>query len=157
MSEKLVSLTPEGRARLEAELAQLRDERRPQVVQRLHSAREDSEAWDNPEVQEAKNELAFVDGRIKELERTLAHAGVIEHRGKDVVELGAKVTLRAAEDGEEEEEVYYIVGSAEAQPAEGRISDQSPVGKALLGHRKGERVTVTTPAGSRELVIERID
>ncbi|MHB1006756.1 MAG: transcription elongation factor GreA [Chloroflexota bacterium] len=155
MSEKLVSLTPEGRARLEAELDQLRTERRAQVVQRLHAAREDSEAWDNPEVQEAKNELSFVDGRIQELEHTLAHAAVIEHRGKDVVELGAKVTLRADEDGEEE--VYYIVGSAEAQPAEGRISDQSPVGKALLGHHKGERVMVTTPAGSHELIIDRID
>ena len=80
---------------------------------------------------------------------------MIEHRGKDVVELGAKVTLRAEEDAEEE--VYYIVDSAEAQPAEGRISDQSPVGKALLGHHKGERVAVTTPAGSRELIIEQID
>jgi transcription elongation factor GreA len=155
MGDKTVALTPEGRARLEAELNELRTERRPLVVQRLHVAREDSEAWDNPEVQEAKNELAFVDGRIQELERMLSQAEVIAHRRHDVVELGSKVTLHSKEDGEEE--VYFIVGSAEAQPAEGRISDQSPVGRAVMGHRVGDAVEVETPAGSRELVITGIE
>lgn len=155
MGDKTVSLTPEGRARLEAELEQLRTERRPQVVQRLHIAREDSEAWDNPEVQEAKNELAFVDGRIKELERMLSHAQVIAPTSHGVVELGSRVTLGSEEDGEDE--VYHIVGSAEAQPAQGRISDQSPVGKAVIGHRVGDVVHVETPAGTRQLVIKRIE
>lgn len=155
MSDKTVALTPEGRARLEAELNELRTDRRPQVVQRLHVAREDSEAWDNPEVQEAKNELAFVDGRIQELERMLSHAEVIAHTRHGVVELGSKVTLHGEEDGEDE--VYYIVGSAEARPAEGRISDQSPVGRAVMGHRVGDTVAVETPSGTRELVITRIE
>lgn len=155
MGDKTVALTPEGRARLEAELHQLRTERRPQVVQRLHVAREDSEAWDNPEVQEAKNELAFVDGRIQELERMLSQAEVIAHRSHDVVELGSKVTLFSEDDGEDE--VYFIVGSAEAEPAKGRISDQSPVGRAVKGHRVGDRVQVETPSGTRELVIKSIE
>lgn len=155
MSDKTVLLTPEGRARLEAELDHLRMEHRPQVVQRLHIAREDSEAWDNPEIQEAKNELAFVDGRIQELERTLSHAQLIEHTSHDVVELGSTVTLHSEED--DEDEVYHIVGSAEAQPAQGRISDQSPVGKAVMGHRVGDVIHVETPAGTRDLVIKRIE
>ncbi len=156
MSDRIVSLTPEGRARLQAELEHLRNVRRPEVVQRIQAARQDSEAWDNPEVQEAKDELAFVDGRIKELERTLAQAAVIEPRAPaGVVGLGSRVTLRNEEDGEEE--VYTIVGPAEAQPSRGRISDQSPVGKAIMGHRVGEHVTVVTPAGTRELVITNVE
>mgnify|MGYP005846319969 FL=1 len=156
MSDKAIPLTPEGRTRLNAELEHLRNVRRPQIVQRIQAARQDSEAWDNPEVQEAKDELAFVDGRIKELEHTLSHAALIEHpMAEGVVQLGARVTLLNEEEGEEE--VYVIVGPAEAQPAQGRISDQSPVGKAIMGHRVGDRVTVETPAGARQLLITKIE
>ena len=156
MDEKSVALTPEGRRKLEAELKQLREERRPQVVQRLQSARQESEAWDNPEVAEAKDDLAFVDGRIRELERILAKAEVISQPvTHNVVTLGSRVTLRNEE--AEEEEVYFIVGSAEAQPGQGRISDKSPVGKAVLGHHVGDRVHVETPAGERELIIANIE
>jgi transcription elongation factor GreA len=156
MDEQTTSLTPEGRARLEAELMTLREERRPQVVQRLHAAREDSEAWDNPEILEAKNELSFVDGHIQEMERMLAKAGTIQQSiTPDVVTLGSRVTLHNEE--AKEDEVYTIVGSAEAQPSAGRISDRSPVGKAMLGHRVGERVQVQTPAGPLELVITKVE
>lgn len=156
MDEQTISLTPEGRARLEAELKTLREERRPQVVQRLHAAREDSEAWDNPEILEAKNELSFVDGHIQELGRTLANAGTIrQSTTPGVVTLGSRVTLHNEE--AKEDDVYTIVGSAEAQPSAGKISDRSPVGKAMLGHRVGERVQVETPAGPLELVITKVE
>jgi transcription elongation factor GreA len=156
MDEQTISLTPEGKARLEAELKTLREERRPLVVQRLHAAREDSEAWDNPEILEAKNELSFVDGRIQDLERMLAKAGTIQQsKTPDVVTLGSRVTLHNAEANEDE--VYTIVGSAEAQPAAGKISDRSPVGKAVLGHRVGQLVQVETPAGPVELVITKVE
>jgi len=152
---KTIPLTPEGRVRLEEELNHLRTEHRPAVVQRLQTAREESEAWDNPEFLEAKNELAFIDGRIKELERMLAQATVIPQPAtRGVVALGSRVMLRNQEG---EEEVYTIVGSAEAKPAEGRISDKSPVGKAVLGRRLGDTVEVETPAGPRALVIVKID
>ncbi|MHB1133133.1 MAG: GreA/GreB family elongation factor [Chloroflexota bacterium] len=156
MEEQSVSLTPEGRVRLENELKELREVRRPAVVQRLHSAREDSEAWDNPEIIEAKNDLSFVDGRIQEIERTLDTASVIQpgHPG-GVVTLGSRVTLHNDETGEDD--IYTIVGSAEAQPRLGRISDRSPVGKAVLNRRRGERVQVETPEGPVELVITRVE
>ena len=155
MDEQTIALTPEGRARLEAELKTLREVRRPQVVQRLHAAREDSEAWDNPEVLEAKNELSFVDGRIQELEHMLARAATIQQpKTPGVVTLGSRVTLHNEEANEEE--VYTIVGSAEAQPSAGKISDRSPVGKAVMGHRVGDRVQVETPEGTLEFVITKI-
>ncbi len=158
MSDKVVSLTAQGQQRLQAELDSLRNERRPAVVERLQIAREDSEAWDNPEVQEAKDELAFVDGRIQELERTLADAEIIEEGAKGVVSLGSTVTVVGeGEDEDGEEEVYQIVGSAEAMPAEGRISDESPVGSALLGKKVRQKVKVQTPSGTRTLVIRKIE
>ena len=156
MEEETISLTPEGRAHLEEELKELREVRRPVTVQRLHNAREDSEAWDNPEVLEAKNDLSFIDGRIQDIERTLAKAGVIQPgQSAGVVRLGSRVTLRNDETGEDE--VYTIVGSAEAQPRLGRISDRSPVGKAVLNRRQGERVQVETPEGPIELVITSVE
>lgn len=156
MEDKTISLTPEGRARLEAELKHLREEHRPQVVQRLHTAREDSEAWDNPEIIEAKNDLSFVDGRIQEIERTLAKAAPIPAlKTPGLVTLGSRVTLHNEETGEDE--VYTIVGSAEAQPREGKISDRSPVGRAVLGHREQDKVQVETPAGPLDLLIARVE
>jgi transcription elongation factor GreA len=156
MEDETIALTPEGRAKLQAELKHLREERRPQVVQRLHTAREDSEAWDNPEIIEAKNDLSFVDGRIQEIERTLSKASSIPQvKTPGLVTLGSRVTLHNEETSEDE--IYTIVGSAEAQPREGRISDRSPVGRAVLGHRVGDTVQVETPAGPLELVIAKVE
>jgi transcription elongation factor GreA len=156
MEDRTIVLTPEGMKKLKAELDHLRAERRPDVVQRLQAAREQSEAWDNPDLIEAKNELAFLDGKIMELESMLGKATVLEPtKTKGVVGIGSRVTLRSDED--DEDEVYTIVSSVEAQPKEGKISNESPVGKALIGHRVGERIQVETPAGTRELVVTQIE
>jgi transcription elongation factor GreA len=156
MPERLM-LTPEGREKLRAELEHLRNVRRKEAVERLQAARELSDAWDSPEYIEAKNEMSFIEGRIITIERMLAEAGIIPTDrpagATDFVRLGCKVTV-VNEDGEEE--TYILVGSAEADPRLGRISNQSPVGQALLGRRVGERVQVVAPGGMRELTVRSI-
>ncbi|MBI3978789.1 MAG: transcription elongation factor GreA [Chloroflexi bacterium] len=152
--EKPVVLTPEGRRKLVEELDHLRQVRRPEILDRLRAAREVADTWDSPEYVEAKNDQAFVEGRIRALEATLAAAKVLEaHKGSQV-ELGSRVAIR---DEEGEESLYTIVGPQEASPAHGKISDESPVGRALLGHRAGDEVQVTTPAGPRRLAILRVE
>ncbi len=154
MPERLM-LTPEGRAKLLAELDHLRDVRRKEAVERLQSARELSDAWDSPEYTEAKNEMSFIEGRVITLERLLAEAGVINTEGGATsVRLGSKVVVVNEDD---EEEQYTIVGSAEAEPRHGRISNQSPVGQALLGRRPGDQLSVLAPGGMRKLTVKSVD
>ncbi len=148
-------LTATGYARLMAELDHLRTVRRHEVSVRLMAAREVG-VWDSPEYQSAREEQAFVEGRIATLERLLARAEVVEVAQTTAwpsVEIGSTVLLRD-EDGETEQ--YDIVGTMEAEPAKGRISNQSPVGRAVLGHRPGETVEVDTPMGTRRLTIVEI-
>ncbi len=148
-------LTPAGYARLMAELDYLRTVRRHELAERLRSAREVG-VWDSPEYLSAREEQAFVEGRIATLEKLLAQAEVVEvvpSTAWPSVEVGSTVTLRD-ETGEEEQ--YAIVGAMEAEPGEGRISNQSPVGRALMGHRSGETVDVETPMGPRRLTIVQI-
>lgn len=157
MPERLM-LTPEGREKLRAELENLRNVRRKEAVERLQAARELSDAWDSPEYMEAKNEMSFIEGRIQTLERLLAEAGVITMEkpagGVQFVRLGSTVTV-LNEDGEEEH--YTIVGSAEADPRTGKISNQSPVGQALLGRRVSDKVKAVAPGGMREFTVLSID
>ena len=148
-------LTPTGYARLMAELDHLRTVRRHEVSERLRAAREVG-VWDSPEYLAAREEQAFVEGRIATLEKVLAQAEVVEvavAAAWPSVEIGSTVTLRD-ESGEQEQ--YAIVGSMEAEPAKGRISNQSPVARALMGHRPGETVDVETPMGTRRLTIIEI-
>ena len=148
-------LTLEGFNKLQAELDYLRTIKRQQVADRLHEAMEGGELIEDAEYEAAKNEQAFVEGRIQELEILLANARVIEETGKmDVVQLAAKVTIQ--EDTLEPEN-YVIVGPAEANPREGRISNESPLGRALLGHRKGDLVTVNAPDGSFTIRILKVE
>jgi transcription elongation factor GreA len=156
MHDKPVFLTPEGRAKLEAELKHLREVRRPQVAEQIRASKEFTDTDDNAEFEEAKNEQAFVEGRILTLEKMLANAVMIEanHQVHDAVRLGSTVTVRD-EDGEEDK--YTIVGSAEVDALHGKISNESPVGRALLGKHVGDVVEVTTPAGSLRLKISAID
>lgn len=156
MNDRTVFLTPEGRAKLEAELQFLRDVRRAEIAERIKAAKDFSDATDNPELDEAKNEQAFTEGRILTIERMLAHAQTItqDSTQHSVVKLGSVVTVS---DDTGATEKYFIVGSAEANPREGRISNQSPVGEALLGRRVGEAVEVVTPGGRITFRVEAIN
>ena len=152
MSQNENFLTPEGLAKLEQELEYLRTVRRPEVAERIQRAKESRSAVNSPEYEEAKNEQGFVEGKILDLENIIANAKIIhpEALSSDSVQLGSKVTVRHR-DGNED--YYTIVGSAEANPSEGKISNASPVGKALLEKRVGDEVEVPVPAGMRKLTI----
>jgi transcription elongation factor GreA len=148
-------MTVAGRERLAGELAKLRQVRRPELVDRLRVARE-AGGWHNSEYLAARDELAFLDTRIATLERLLARAEVVVPstvRYPKRVEVGTTVTVR---DESGAEERYTIVGPAEANPRQGFISYESPVGRALVGHGIGETVEVRAPAGARRLTILQI-
>lgn len=156
MHEKPVYLTPEGRAKLESELKHLREVRRPEVAERIRLSKELTDTDDNAEFEEAKNEQAFVEGRVLTVEKMLANAVMIDHHpdAHDAVRLGSNVTVV---DDEGEVEHYTIVGSAEVDPLNGKISNESPVGRALLGRRIDDVVAVTTPAGPLRLRVSAIN
>ena len=144
-------LTQEGYDRLLKELDYLRTEKRSEVADRLRNAMEDGELIENAELEAAKNEQSFVEGRIKELEILLANAKLIEENASnDTIQVGSKVKVK--EDGFDPEE-YVIVGHAEADPRLGRISNESPLGKALLNHKAGDKVKVEAPGGAFEIDI----
>ncbi len=155
MADKPTFLTPEGRAKLETELEYLRNTRRAQVAERIHSAKEEGDIMENSAYDEAKNEQAFVEGRIMTIEQMLKNAVMIqETRATDTVGLGTTVTV--VERGRKGDEIFQIVGSAEADPAKGRISNESPVGRALMGKRVGDEIQVRIPDGVRHLRISEI-
>jgi len=149
-------LTKEGFEKLQDELEYLRTVKRQEVADRLHEAMEGGELIENAEYEAAKNEQAFVEGRIQELEMLLATARVIEddkRKRADSIQVGSTVTIQ--EDGFEEE-TYTIVGAAEANPRDGKISNESPIGKAILNHRAGDEVQVEAPDGSYKIRILKI-
>jgi transcription elongation factor GreA len=156
MQDKVVYLTPEGKQRFTAELRELQTVRRHEVEEQIRRAKEFADAVDNAEYDEAKQEQAFVEGRIQELERLLSNAKVIEEPtagGTDYVRMGSHIKVS---DNEGEEETYYLVGSHEADPRRGLISNESPIGRALIGKRVGDEVTVVAPAGAFNLKILEI-
>jgi transcription elongation factor GreA len=148
-------LTQEGYDKLQKELDYLRSEKRREVADRLHSAIEESNRLsEDPEYEAAKNEQAFVEGRIRDLELILAQARIIVENGEHTyVQVGAKVTIQ---ENSSEPEVYTIVGAAEANPREGLISNESPLGRALLDHKVGDLVTVNAPSGAFKVKITAI-
>jgi len=144
-------LTREGFERLQKELDHLRTEKRIEVADRLREALEDGELIENAELEAAKNEQSFVEGRIKELEILLSNAHLIEETNHtDSIQVGSKVKVQ--EEGYDPEE-YVIVGAAEADPRLGRISNESPLGKALLNKKAGDKVKVEAPGGEFEIEI----
>ncbi|MEP7291528.1 MAG: transcription elongation factor GreA, partial [Chloroflexota bacterium] len=146
MSEKAY-LTAEGAEELQREMQMLIDVRRPDLAHKLTEAVAQGDLKENADYHDAKEQLAFVEGRIKYLENVLRSAEIISRNGNsDVVSVGSRVTI--VEDGEDDEEVYTIVGAAEANPDDGKISHVSPIGSALLGAKKGDKVRVQTPGGS---------
>ena len=161
-TEKQYPMTMEGKAKLEEELEFLKTVRRPEVVERIKVARSFGDLSENSEYDSAKEEQGFVEGRISTIETMLRNALIITeddtNTGDLVVSLGRTVTFDVIFDGEPEgdEENYKIVGSAEADPAENRISNDSPMAKALMGHKVGDRVKVQTPGGEMEVVIVNI-
>ncbi|HFD40412.1 MAG TPA: transcription elongation factor GreA [Anaerolineae bacterium] len=145
MSNQSVFLTPEGYRKLEEELEYLTTTRRAEVAAAIHEAKMDGDVSENAGYEEAKRQQAFVEGRIMTIQAMLENAVLIEQNGpSDTVRLGSTVTVQ--EEGWEPE-TYTVVGSAESAPGEGRISNESPLGKALLGHRVGETISFESPGG----------
>jgi transcription elongation factor GreA len=146
---KEVILTKEGYERLKKEIDYLRTDKRREVAERIRVAREFGDIAENAEYDDAKNEQAMLEHRIAQLEERLLAARVIEKKeiSKDVVSVGSHVRLRDVEAKQTVE--YHIVGSTEANPAQQKLSNESPVGRAILGRKKGETVEVETPRGSK--------
>ena len=144
MNNKPTYLSKEGLAKLRSELDEMISVKRPEVANRIHDAKEHGDLTENAEYEDAKNEQAFVEGRIQTLEALIKNATIIdENHSTEHVQIGSTVSVESG-DGSE---TFTIVGSAEAKPGEGRISNESPVGRALLGKRKGDKILVRVPAG----------
>ena len=155
MAQQETFLTQEGYDKLEQELTYLKTVRRPEVAQAIHDAKMDGDVTENAGYDEAKRQQAFLEGRIMTIEALLKNAVIIDLNGQnDVVQIGSQVTVQ--EDGFDAE-TYEIVGSAEANPGSGRISNESPLGKALLGHQVGDRVKFDTPGGRVEVKVLTIE
>ncbi len=148
-------LTPEGAEELQQELNRLINVRRPELAAKLKEAVAQGDLKENADYHDTKEQQAFVEGRIQYLENVLRSAKIINNNGAtDLVRLGSEVTIR--EDGMDEDETYMIVGAAEANPREGKISHESPIGAALLGKKRGAKVIVSTPGGTTEFKIRKI-
>lgn len=154
MANQVVYLTAEGLKKLEEDLEHLRTVRRQEVAQRLREAMEGGELIDNAEYEAAKNEQAFIEGRILELEHKIAQASLIEPgEPTDVVRIGSTVIVKQ---DNKKRETFTIVGAAEANPKEGLISNESPLGVALLDHQVGDEVEVDAPVGILRFRIVKI-
>ena len=158
-SQKPHLVTKEGLERIKSELKRLRTEGRERIAERLEQAfadGQDDEFVDNAELEAARNEQSFLEGRIRELEEILGNYQLIEENGpRDTVTVGNWVTV--VEEDSDEEERYHLVGAAEADPAAGRISNESPLGQSLLGAKKGDTVTVNAPNGVINFRITKIE
>ena len=154
---KEVILTPEGYERLKQEIDHLRTDKRREVADRIRVAREFGDIAENAEYDDAKNEQAMLEHKIAQLEERLLNARVIDPNeiSKDVVSIGTKVKLKDMETNKSVE--YVIVGSAEANPAESKLSNESPVGRAIIGHKKGDVVEVAAPRGKLSFKILGIE
>jgi transcription elongation factor GreA len=153
VNNKPVYLTAEGLEKLKAELHHLVTVERPRIAQRIHDSKLDGDITENAEYEDAKQEQSFLEGRIATLEAQIKNAEVIEHVNGDRVAIGSRVKVKSDEGAEE----FTIVGSAEASPRDGRISNESPVGSALMGRKKGDRVTVQAPVGSLTYTIVAVE
>jgi len=152
MTKQEIVLTPEGLKKLTAELEELKSVARKRVAEQIREAKQFGEIGENSAYEEAKAAQAQIEGRIEALQYILQNAVIVEGRGSDgKVAVGSVVRLQDVGSGEETE--YHIVGALEADPAEHRISNQSPLGEALIGHSAGETVEVRTPGGLRSYVI----
>ena len=149
-------LTTEGAQRLKEELVQLKGPDRDEIARRLRSAIQMGDLSENADYHKAKEDQGFLEGRISELEYLLKNAIIVDRKNNsgDVVDIGMKITIQEAG---EEPETYYLVGAKEADPRNGKISNESPIGRVLLGHRVGDSVTAETPTGSITFNILKIE
>lgn len=154
-----IILTEEGVQKLEEELHYLKTTKRPEVAEKIKVARDFGDLSENSEYDAAQNELAIMEARIKDIEETLKNVVILDQSkiSKDIVSIGSKVTIKDLNFPDEEPETYILVGMTESNPSENKISDQSPVGKSLLGKKKGEKVLVDAPGGEFEYEILDIE
>jgi transcription elongation factor GreA len=150
MADKINYLSPEGLEKLKQELVELKTVRRRETAAKIETAKALGDLSENAEYHEAKDEMAFIEGRIMEIEQILKNVSVIEQgQSGGTVRVGSTITVESS--GKKKE--YTIVGSNEADPLQGKISNESPLGSAFLGHVAGDKVSVTTPAGSQTYTI----
>ncbi|HJA22964.1 transcription elongation factor GreA [Limosilactobacillus coleohominis] len=155
--EKTFPMTADGKEKLEKELEDLRLKRRPEVIKRIKIARSYGDLSENSEYESAKDEQAFVEGRISQIENMLQYAVIIDNDdvAADEVSMGRSVTFKELPD--EEPETYTIVGESESDPLSGKISNESPMAKGLLGHKVGEKVDIEIPSGVMHVEILEVN
>ena len=157
MADKTYPMTADGKVKLEEELEQLKTVKRPEVIDRIKIARSFGDLSENSEYESAKDEQSSLETRIAQVEQMLRYAEIIDSDSvaKDEVSVGKSVTF--VEVGETDEETYQIVGAAEADPMAGKISNESPIGESLIGHKLGETVAVQTPGGDMQVKITAVE
>ena len=157
MAQKTYPMTAEGKEKLEAELKNLKLVKRPEVIDRIKVARSFGDLSENSEYDAAKDEQSAVEQRIAQVEQMLKYAEVIDAESVDPNEVSVGKKITYTEVGEDDPETYTIVGSDESDPLNGKISNDSPIAQALLGKKKGETVTIVTPGGNFDVVINNVE
>ncbi|MBW8009099.1 transcription elongation factor GreA [Lactobacillus helveticus] len=157
MPEKSYPMTAEGKEKLQAELKNLKLVKRPEVIERIKVARSFGDLSENSEYDAAKDEQSHVEDRIAQVEEMLKYAQVVDADSVDPNEVSVGKTVTYTEVGTDDAETYTIVGSDESDPLNGKISNDSPIAQALLGKKKGETVSITTPGGQFDVVINNVE
>ncbi|MCT3601983.1 transcription elongation factor GreA [Lactobacillus acidophilus] len=157
MPEKSYPMTAEGKEKLEAELKNLKLVKRPEVIERIKVARSFGDLSENSEYDAAKDEQSHLEDRIAQVEEMLKYAQVVDAESVDPNEVSVGKTITYTEVGTDDPEIYTIVGSDESDPLNGKISNDSPIAQALLGKKKGETVSITTPGGQFDVVINKVE
>ena len=157
MPEKSYPMTAEGKEKLQAELKNLKLVKRPEVIQRIKVARSFGDLSENSEYDAAKDEQSHVEDRIAQVEDMLKYAQVVDADSVDPNEVSVGKSVTYTEVGTDDPETYTIVGSDESDPLSGKISNDSPIAQALLGKKKGETVSITTPGGQFDVVINKVE
>ncbi|GGG30748.1 MULTISPECIES: transcription elongation factor GreA [Lactobacillus] len=157
MPEKSYPMTAEGKEKLEAELKNLKLVKRPEVIERIKVARSYGDLSENSEYDAAKDEQSHLEDRINVVEEMLKYAHVVDANSSDPDEVAVGKTVTYTEVGEDDPETYTIVGSDESDPMNGKISNDSPIAQAILGKKKGQTVTITTPGGKFDVVINKVE
>ena len=157
MPEKSYPMTAEGKEKLQAELKNLKLVKRPEVIERIKVARSFGDLSENSEYDAAKDEQSHVEDRIAQVEDMLKYAQVVDADSGDPNEVSVGKTVTYTEVGTDDAETYTIVGSDESDPLNGKISNDSPIAQALLGKKKGETVSITTPGGQFDVIINNVE